>query len=321
MMKRMRLSRLTRLTLAAVGLLSISACSQKAIDLYDYGRNSFITEAITEPLHVFLIGLDGWGSYSLPTAGMPVIKRMMAAGVYSLDTMAVMPSVSGPNWASMFYGATPVFHGYTQNTVKPTFDPVVVDEYGYYPNIFTLLRKIRPACHIAAIYEWGGIANLYPASVADFNRGIPGLSSNHASLSVITDYITSISAMNLTFTFIHFDGADYAGHAEGHNTPGYYDMLARLDGYIGEIERKVIAEGMMANTVFIFSADHGGINKRHGGNTTEERQIPLVLYGKDIPHGDVISGDTNIYDIAPTLCDIFGISVPTVWQGCSVLGN
>jgi predicted AlkP superfamily pyrophosphatase or phosphodiesterase len=318
MMKRIRLS---RLTLAAAVILSIAACSQKAIDIYGYEKNSFITKAITGPLHVFLIGLDGWGSYSLPRADMPVIKRMMTGGVYSLDTRDIMPSTSAPNWASMFYGSAPALHGYTQNTVKPTFDPVVMDEYGYYPNIFTLLRKIRPASYIGVLYEWGGIADLYPASVADSNRGIPDLSSNHDSLSVITNYITSISSRDLTFTFIHFDGADHAGHAEGHNTPAYYDMLARLDGYIGEIEQKVIDEGMMANTVFILSADHGGINKSHGGNTTEERQIPFILYGKNIAPGTVISGDTNIYDIAPTLCDIFGISVPPVWQGHSVLGN
>ncbi|MDR3276812.1 MAG: alkaline phosphatase, partial [Treponema sp.] len=230
-----------------------------------------------------------------------------------------MPSISSPNWASMFYGSVPVLHGYTQNTVKPTFDPVVMDEYGYYPNVFTLLRKIRPASHIAAIYEWGGIADLYPASVADFNRGIPDLSSNHDSLSIITDYIASIRHNDLTFTFIHFDGADHAGHSMGFNTRGYYDMLARLDGYIGEIEQKVIDEGMIDNTVFILSADHGGIYKGHGGNTPEERQIPLVLYGKNIAPGTIISGDINIYDIAPTICALFGISPPPVWLGRSVL--
>ncbi|MDR3276180.1 MAG: alkaline phosphatase [Treponema sp.] len=316
MMKRIRL---TRLTIAAAAILSLAACSEKAIDIYDYAKNSFVTETITGPLHVFLIGLDGWGSYSLPRADMPTIKRMMAGGAYSLTARAVMPSISSPNWASMFYGSAPALHGYTQNTVKPTFDPVVIDEYGYYPNIFTLLRKIRPAIYIAALYEWGGIADLYPASVVNFNRGIPDLSSNHGSLSVITNYITSISSRDLTFTFIHFDGADHAGHAEGHNTPAYYDMLARLDSYIGEIEQKVIDEGMMDATVFILSADHGGINKSHGGNTTEERQIPFIIYGKNIAPGTVISGDINIYDIAPTICALFGISPPPVWLGRSVL--
>jgi predicted AlkP superfamily pyrophosphatase or phosphodiesterase len=299
-------------------VLLFSGCPEKAVDIYDYENNSFITKTLTEPLHVFLIGLDGWGSYSLPKADMPVIKRMMAEGTYSLNTRNVMPSVSSPNWASMFSGSMPVFHGYTQNTVKPIFDPVIIDEYGYFPNIFTLLRKIRPACQIGALYEWGGIADFYPASVADFNRSIPDLSSNHDLLSIITDYISSISAMNLTFTFIHFDGADHAGHTIGHNTPAYYDMLTRLDGYIGEIEQKVIAEGMMDNTVFIFSSDHGGINKGHGGDTIEERQIPFILYGKSIAHDTVIAEDTNIWDIAPTICALFGISVPPVWLGHSV---
>lgn len=35
--------------------------------------------------HVVFIGLDGWGSYSVPKADIPHIKQLMADGSYTLE--------------------------------------------------------------------------------------------------------------------------------------------------------------------------------------------------------------------------------------------
>lgn len=64
--------------------------------------------------HVVLIGLDGWGAYSVPKADMPVVKSMMEHGCYTLQKRTVLPSSSAPNWASMFMGVPTKLHGYTQ---------------------------------------------------------------------------------------------------------------------------------------------------------------------------------------------------------------
>ncbi len=64
--------------------------------------------------HVVLIGLDGWGAYSVPKADMPVVKSMMEHGCYTLQKRTVLPSSSAPNWASMFMGVPTELHGYTQ---------------------------------------------------------------------------------------------------------------------------------------------------------------------------------------------------------------
>ena len=52
--------------------------------------------------HVVFIGLDGWGSYSVPKADIPHIKQLMADGSYTLEKRTVLPSSSAVNWASMF---------------------------------------------------------------------------------------------------------------------------------------------------------------------------------------------------------------------------
>jgi arylsulfatase A-like enzyme len=114
---------------------------------------------------------------------------------------------------------------------------------------------------------------------------------------------------------IVFDEPDHIGHSVGHNTTAYYEKLAELDGYIGSIEQAVKDAGIYENTVFIFSSDHGGINRGHGGNTPEERQIPFILSGKNIRSGYIITTPVRIYDIAPTIAAIFNIPIPSAWIG------
>jgi predicted AlkP superfamily pyrophosphatase or phosphodiesterase len=299
--------------------LIFPSCKNVDTSIYDYTQDCFLTENITS-LHVFLIGIDGWGAHSLPKANMPTIKRMMAKGAYTLSAMDVFPSISAPNWVSMFTGSKPVFYGYTNNTGRmPTFQSVVVDEYGYFPNIFTLLKKMLPNCKIASFYEWGGIEDFYPLSVTDKHQNISDLSSNNDAVDTIIDYIKTIKNQLLTFTFIHFDGADHEGHSNGFNSPEYYVMLNKIDGLIKKIEDEIVVNNMISDTIFIFSADHGGINKGHGGNTREEREIPLILYGKNIKSGAIITESMNIYDIAPTISELFGLSKPNVWAGTSFL--
>ena len=44
--------------------------------------------------HVVLIGLDGWGAYSVPKADIPAIKQLMADGAYTLEKRSTLPSSS-----------------------------------------------------------------------------------------------------------------------------------------------------------------------------------------------------------------------------------
>ena len=55
--------------------------------------------------HVVLIGLDGWGAYSVESADIPHIKKLMEEGCYTLKKRSVLPSSSAVNWASMFRSA------------------------------------------------------------------------------------------------------------------------------------------------------------------------------------------------------------------------
>ena len=95
--------------------------------------------------HVVLIGLDGWGAYSVPKADMPVVKSMMEHGCYTLQKRTVLPSSSAPNWASMFMGVPTELHGYTQwGSKTPELSSRVTGEHGILPTVFTVCRDALP---------------------------------------------------------------------------------------------------------------------------------------------------------------------------------
>ena len=105
--------------------------------------------------HVVLTGLDGWGAYSVNKAEMPNVKKLMEEGSYTLKKRSVLPSSSAVNWASMYMGAGPELHGYTEwGSQTPELPSRVVNKHGIFPTVFSLLRESDPKAEIGCICEW-----------------------------------------------------------------------------------------------------------------------------------------------------------------------
>ncbi len=95
------------------------------------------------PKHVILIGFDGLSSYCINNgANMPVFRKLMAEGASTVENRSVLPSSSAVNWASMFMGAGPEIHGYTEwGSRTPELPSRVLTENGKFPDIYYQLRK------------------------------------------------------------------------------------------------------------------------------------------------------------------------------------
>lgn len=115
---------------------------------------------------------------------------------------------------------------------------------------------------------------------------------------------------------ICFDGPDHTGHTEGHDTPAYYEKLKELDSYVGQIVQAVKDAGMLDDTIFILTSDHGGIDKGHGGKTMQEMETAFIISGKNIKKG-LRFDDVSMmqYDVASTIARIFNLEQPQVWIG------
>lgn len=265
--------------------------------------------------HVVLIGLDGWGAYSLPKAEMPNVKSLMEKGSFTLSKRTVLPSSSAPNWASMFMGVGPELHGYTKwGSKAPELPSRVIDKNNIFPTVFQLLRDSDADAEIGVLHEWEGIKYLVDTLSLSYRWKSPDYEKYPEALCSMAEVY--IKEKTPDFVAVCFDNPDHVGHQTGHDTEPYYDKLTELDGYIGRILNAVKDAGMWDDTIFIITSDHGGIEKNHGGITMQEMETPFVIFGKGIKsEGKEFRESMMQFDVASTIAYALGLEQPQVWIG------
>ncbi|WP_136466112.1 alkaline phosphatase family protein [Flagellimonas onchidii] len=267
--------------------------------------------------HVVVIGIDGMSPDGIQNARTPMLDSMIQKGASTMHGRAVLPSSSSPNWASMIMGADTEQHGITSNGWEK-FDhqlpPVVVTPNGTFPTIFTLFKDQKPEAHIGAIYDWDGFGRLFEKSDVDFD-----IDGDHEEGTTL-DAINYIKEHTPDFTFIHLDHVDHAGHSMGHGSPEYYKSVQKADSLISQIVEATKAAGMLKKTMFIVTADHGGLGFGHGGESLAEMNIPFILFGAGIKEGYDIEETVYQIDNAPTVAYAMGLEIPQAWIGRPVMG-
>lgn len=265
--------------------------------------------------HVVWIGLDGWGAYSVEKADMPVTKQFMKDGSYTLKKRSVLPSSSAVNWASMFMGAGPELHGYTEwGSKTPELPSRELNKHGIFPTVFQLLRDAQPDAEIGCVYDWDGIKYLVDTLSMNYHAQGPDYNKQPEALCEMA--CKYIADKKPTMTLIVFDNPDHVGHGDGHDTPAYYANIKQLDSYIGRIVDAVKKAGIYDDTIFIITADHGGIEKGHGGKTMMEMETPFIIAGKNIKKGYCFDDISMMqFDCASTVAEIFNLKQPQVWIG------
>ena len=248
------------------------------------GMTVNVNAAKQKAKHVILIGMDGWGAYSVPKADIPAIKSLMTNGCYTLHSRSVLPSSSAINWASRFMGVGTELHGYTTwGSKTPEIPSREVNERGIAPTIFSVLREQRPKAEIGCLYEWPGIKYLVDTLAMSYQYQTPGYAKAPTALCEAAEkYIIEKKPELLA---ICFEEPDHTGHTKGHDTPAYYQMLKELDGYVERILQAIKKAGIWDDTIIIMTADHGGIKTGHGGKTLREMEIPFIISGKNVRKG------------------------------------
>ena len=265
--------------------------------------------------HVVLIGIDGWGAYSVPKAhDIPNIRYFIDNGCCSLTDRSVLPSASAINWASMFMGVPTEMHGYTHwDSRTPEIQSAFTGKHNMCPTIFSVVREQMPSAETGCLFEWDGIK--YLVDTLSISHVAQATNCNNDPMQLANMSAEYIKAKKPKLVAVCFDQVDHTGHAEGHDTPAYYNTLANVDKEIGVIMQAVRDAGIWDNTVFILTADHGGINKGHGGQTLMEMQIPFIISGKNIKKGMTITDTMMQYDCPATIAEIFGLQRPQSWRG------
>ena len=223
-----------------------------------------------------IIGVDGLSPDGVRKAKTPNLGRMMKEGAYTLHARGVMPTVSSPNWASMIMGAGPEQHGVTSNEWEPrksAITPTAVGTEGIFPTIFGVLRAQRPTAKIAVFHDWDGFGRLFERKAVD------QIEDSDGPVKAIEHAVAYLKKERPELTFIHLDHVDDAGHTHGHGTPQYYAAVEEADRLIGLVLRGLEDAGIADRTVLLVTSDHGGVGKKHGGNTMAELEIPWIVRG------------------------------------------
>ena len=108
---------------------------------------------------------------------------------------------------------------------------------------------------------------------------------------------------------------------------GLYDAeLAFLDAEVGRLLEGLSDRGLDGDTLVVVTADHGEEFGEHGGfehgHTLFEEllHVPLLMRLPGlIPAGEVPAARVGLIDVAPTVCDLAGVSVPASFHGRSLL--
>jgi len=100
---------------------------------------------------------------------------------------------------------------------------------------------------------------------------------------------------------------------------GYYDEIARMDQNIGEMVEELERRGLRENTLILFLSDNGSPFPRAKGSLYDEGiRTPLIFNQPSEIDSGTYDGLASVIDLAPTLLDVAGLSVPDDIQGHSI---
>ena len=95
----------------------------------------------------------------------------------------------------------------------------------------------------------------------------------------------------------------------------YYGMISAIDHQVGRILGALDARGLLSNTLFVFTSDHGEWLGDHGlllkGPMLYDGllRVPCILAGPGVPSGLVIDDPVSTLDLRSTLADLCGLDV------------
>ncbi len=268
--------------------------------------------------HVLVIGIDGCRSDALQAAKAPNLKALAESGTVcwrgfaggALGTKTQQVTISGPGWSSILTGVWANKHHVVDNKfTAPNLKKIVDGKIVGYPPFFTRIRERCPECYLASIVNWNPINEHIVCDVDHEDHGDDAAVAKKCAELLL-------GGKNPSVVFLQFDEVDGAGHSKtyGPASPGYMESIETVDRHVGTVLDAMRKRPNFAREdwLVLVVADHGGIEKKHGGQAPEERAVCMIASGGGYPH-QVLEPEWGIVAIAPTVLRHLGISVDPAW--------
>ncbi len=265
------------------------------------GEFKVIVTESTKYKYVVVIGVDGAGAY-FQNAITPNIDTIFANGAITYNCLTSNPTISAQCWGSLLHGVTPSVHGLTNSIVSSSAYP----NDSKYPSVFRVIKENDANAVLASFCNWN------PINVGIIENNIGVHKVGGLSDSNLTNKIVSyVGENNPTLLFVQFDEADGAGHSYGYGTDTQLAKITEIDGYIGQIYEAYKQKGILDDTLFIVTSDHGGSGTSHGGLTDTEKYVMFAAAGKNVEKGTI--EDMEIRDTASIVLHALGYESPETW--------
>ncbi|HNQ73286.1 MAG TPA: ectonucleotide pyrophosphatase/phosphodiesterase [Verrucomicrobiota bacterium] len=265
------------------------------------------------PVHyVFIVSFDQGNPALLKRTDLPTIHQMVTEGAHTWEAYTIVPSITLPSHTSMLTGVGIQKHQVTWNGYEPNQGTVSV------PTIFSLAkaRGLKTAMFVAK-EKFRHLDR--PGSVDKFIWPQP----EDDARAVAQAFVANFDQIKPNVCFIHFRDPDSVGHRTGAYSPEKIQALKECDQALAMIRDAVKAAGVLDQSVFILTADHGSHDSQnkegktvgsHGSTAPEDVTIPWVIWGKGVKKNFTITSAVSTYDTAATALWLLKVPLPeSLW--------
>lgn len=273
----------------------------------------------TRPLpqvdRVLIISIDGLRPDLVFRANTPNLHKLLNEGAFSLWAQTVPIANTLPSHVSMLTGVSVEKHGIDFNDERATTRPV-------YPHAATLFEIARRTGLTTALVsgksKFQALAS--PGSVdwlwLPDDPKCTDADVAEKAVQVLTEHRPAIM-------FVHFPGADTAGHSKGWGSAEQLAVIEEIDQYVGRLLQTMQAAGLSDSTVVIVTADHGGSARQHGANDPPSLYIPWIVVGPGVRRNfdlTLVKGlRISTVDTFATACFILGLDLPEGTEGKPIM--
>ena len=263
--------------------------------------------------HVFIISFDQGNPELICKTDMPVFHGMATNGARTWEAFTIVPSTTLPSHTSMLTGVGVQKHQVTWNSYVPTNGLVKV------PTIFGLAKE-----HGLKTAMFVGKEKFKHLEVPGTIDALIWPQPDHDARSVARVFAAEFAKTKPNIAFIHFRDPDTIGHKFGASAPEKMQALKDCDEALKTIKDAVEAAGVLRESVFILTADHGSHDSKdkegktigvHGDARTEDVLIPWIVWGKGVKKDFVITRPVVQYDTAATALWLLKVPLPEHFWG------
>ena len=236
---------------------------------------------------------------------------------------AVLPSISGPCYASIHTGVTPQEHGVLGNEIRHR-----VKQDDIFSQVTAAGGKTGAVTHSF----WSEFFNRYPFDMVrdieyDGDGGqithgrfytMAGYNSNNQMTPSDADLFATLTMLTerfgIDYGILHTCTLDSMGHRFGHDCGAMDNACAAMDTMLAAFLPRWLENGYEV----IVTADHGQSDRgHHGGNGDDQQDVALYWFGGgDGPAEDVVIDQLQL---APTILTRMGADIPDTMKAKSFL--